>query len=464
MRGFAAAIRHFFIVGFVQWWMALSYLWVWLRRKVGLPCSAEKLSRIHLAHARRFRRAASDLKGANIKTGQLASLQADILPPEYVREFKALRDEVKPTPYRQIARMIREQLGDDPKALFGTFDETPIAAASMAQVHKATLPDGREVAVKVLHPGLERSVDIDMFLLRRLVGFMSLLVKWIDLRQMYREIEGPLRMELDMEAEGRAAEELGAALSDLEVKVPEIHWDFTTRRVLTMEFLDGTNINNLGVIDGWGVDRRALVSTYLAAYFRQAFEGGFFHCDPHPANAFCLRDGRLALLDFGMVKRIPDRVRLGLVKEIIGGFFNNPEMYADGLIDRGVVGERERHKIEAFARETFSDERLRSTIFDHVQQNDGDIPMVIGKVGELVRTLETFRTPHDQLMFMRALGIVIDVCREAYPEATVSELSTPVVLPVVMRFLQEHPQYMEWGMKALPMAAAMGATPNPSGS
>ncbi len=459
-----SGVRHFFRIAWVQWFMLGAYMWVWFRRKIRLPHSKKKLSKIHRRHARRFRRAASSLKGANIKVGQLASLQAHLLPKEYIEEFKALRDEVEPTPYPLVAEMIRAEFGSDPTELFDEVEAEPIAAASMAQVHRARLKTGEDIVVKVLHPGLERSVDIDLFLMGKLIGVLQLIFRKVDLKQIFKEADESLREELDLIHEGEATEELSAALADVDVIVPKVYWDFTSKRVLALEYIDGVNLDNRAQMDAWEIDRKPLIESYLRAFFRQAFEGGYFHCDPHPANAFCTRDGKLALLDFGMVKRMPESTRVGLVKEIIGGFFGNPQIYADGIIERGVVDESEREQLESFAAEVFSDENMRSTIFDHDPQRSGDISLLFGKISGLLKQLKTFRTPQDQLMFMRALGIVIDVCREVYPEESVSDLSRATVMPVVMRFLQDHPQYMEWAAKAFadqPQAALMMA-PNPN--
>jgi predicted unusual protein kinase regulating ubiquinone biosynthesis (AarF/ABC1/UbiB family) len=442
-----AGIRHFFRIGSVQWLMLIAYIWVWFRRKIRFPHKPEKLSRIHLRHARRFKRAASHLKGANIKVGQLASLQAHILPKEYITELKSLRDEVTPTEYELVAEMIRDEFGKGPLELFESFEETPIAAASMAQVHRALLKTGEEVVVKVLHPGLEKSVEIDLWLTRRMIGVLRLIFRQVDLRQLYREAEIPLREELDLIHEGKATEEMAGPLAELDVVVPKVYWEFTSRRMLTLSFIDGVSLSNRAQMDEWKVDRKALMETYLRAFFRLAFEDGYFHCDPHPANAFCMRDGRLALLDFGMVKRMPEYVRVGLVKEILGGFFNNETLYADGIIERGVVDESERETLESFAREIFTDEKMRSAVFDH-DLSEGDISVLLGKLLGLLKDLKTFKTPQDQLMFLRALGIVIDVCREVYPEESVSDLSRRVVMPVFMSFLQDHPQYMEWASAA----------------
>jgi predicted unusual protein kinase regulating ubiquinone biosynthesis (AarF/ABC1/UbiB family) len=313
-----------------------------VRGKLFGALTPEQRSQLHRRNARRFVRTASKLKGANVKLGQLASMQAHLLPIEYITELKTLRDAVQPTEYARIAALIEAELGQRPQALFASFNEQPIAAASMAQVYVATLKSGEKVVVKVLHPGLERSVAIDMALLGFLFRRLKNAWKRVDLDVILRESEEPLRRELDLRLEAKATEQLGAELAPLGVIVPKVHWELSSQRVLTLEFIEGVNVDKVAQLEQWKVDRPALAGTYIRSFMHQAFVTGTFHADPHPGNTFCTPDGRLALLDFGMVKQLPDHVRQGLLKELFGSFFNNPRLYVDGLIEKGALGERER--------------------------------------------------------------------------------------------------------------------------
>ena len=437
-----AAVRHLMALAWMQNLILWSYVWVWLRRKVGLGHSIEALARIHRKNARRFRETACRLKGANVKLGQIASLQAHILPAVVVDELRSMRDQVTPTEFPLVAAMVEQELGASPLDVFDEFDKVPLACASMGQVHLAKLRTGEQVVVKILHPGLEQSVEVDLWLMRALLRMVSRFAKKIDLMQLYRENEEPLRKELDLLHEAQATEEIGRELEPIGVKVPKVYWRYSTRRLLTLEYLDGTNLDDRRQIDEWGVDRKKLATSFMEAFVRQALEGGHFHCDPHPGNAFCLRTGQLALLDFGMVKRLPEMVRAGLLKEVLGSFLQNPRLYADGIIDRGVVSEGERGTLEKFAAEVFVDPHFRSAMFDHDVKRDGDMKELGGKLSQLLKQLKSFKTPQDQLMFLRALGIVIDVCREVCPEATPSQIAMPIFGPVVQRFVVKNPQYM----------------------
>ncbi|MBI4511211.1 MAG: cyclic nucleotide-binding domain-containing protein [Deltaproteobacteria bacterium] len=453
LREKRAAISHLLSVIWLQARMIASYLWVWFRARVlRWPMSEESLSRVHRRNALRFKETAFRLKGANVKIGQLASMQSHILPVEYVQEFRDMRDAVPPTEYPLIASLIQAELGMGPLDLFDQFEKTPLAAASMAQVHVARLKTGEKVVVKVLHPGLERSVRIDLGLMRLLCRVLRGLVsKKLDLMQILREAEEPLLRELDLNHEAQSTETLARELAPLGVIVPRVHWRFTTRRVLTLDYIDGTKIDNVPQLKAWEVDREKLMATYLRAFLRQALEGGFFHADPHPGNVLCTRDGKLALLDFGMVKRLPDHVRSGLMKELFGAFFANPKLYVDGLIEKGAMGEADRRAVEEFAAKAFNDPDTRRMIFDHDVKSKGELMGLLNVTSSLLKGLSTFRTPPDNLMFMRALGIVTDVAREVLPEKTPSQIATPVLMPVFTGFLAQHPEYLALTSQAPPV-------------
>jgi predicted unusual protein kinase regulating ubiquinone biosynthesis (AarF/ABC1/UbiB family) len=433
-------LRHLASLVLLETSMIFSYLWAYLRGKLSFPLTPEQRSQLHRRNARRFVRTASKLKGANVKLGQLASMQAHLLPIEYISELKALRDAVQPTEYRKIAALIEKELGRAPEALFASFDAQPIAAASMAQVHVATLKSGEKVVVKVLHPGLEHSVAVDMALLGFLFRRLKNAWKRVDLEIILRESEEPLRRELDLRLEANATEQLGAELAPLGVIVPKVKRELSSQRVLTLEFIEGVNVDKVAQLEAWKVDRPALAGTYIRAFMHQAFVTGTFHADPHPGNTFCTPEGKLALLDFGMVKELPDHVRRGLLKELFGSFFNNPKLYADGLIEKGAIGEADRAVVEERARAAFSDPELRALMFDHRIASESAPDSVVSLLRDLT-DLPTFRTPSDNLMFMRALGIVIDVCKELAPEASPSQIATPVLAPILREFIASNPQY-----------------------
>lgn len=436
------AVRHVVLLSALQWRMLISYAWIWFRRSVlHRPMSADGVSATHRRYAHRFKQLASQLKGATVKIAQVASLQQALIPAEYLDEFKSLRDQVAPSEYPLVAGRIQAELGAGPLEVFSEFSRAPLAAASMGQVHRARLPSGEDVVVKVLHPGVEQSVLIDLWITRSTLWALNWFVPKIDLMQIYRESREPLLEELDLLHEARATEELGKALHPLGVRVPKIHWQYSTRRVLTLEFVEGVTLNNVGQMKAWNVDRVELARTYLRAFLHQALTGGFFHADPHPGNAFCTPEGRLVLLDFGMVKRLPDRVRKGLAKEWMGAFFKNPRMYVDGVIEKGGIAEEDREYLEQQAARVFSDDRLRDFIFDHNTAGGASPGDVVGEFTTILGGLKSFKTPQDELMFLRGLGICADVVKEMVPEMKVTEVGEPVYADLFRKVMAENPAY-----------------------
>lgn len=436
------AVRHVVHLSALYTRMFVSYGWLYVRRRLlRRPYSADKRSRIHRGHARRYRELASTLKGAAVKMAQLASMQQALLPAEYLEEFKLLRDKVAPSAYPLIAGSIQAELGAGPLEVFAEFDRAPLAAASMGQVHRAKLHTGEDVVVKVLHPGVERSVAIDLWLAKVVLRVLNVFTGPIDLMQIYRESEEPLHEELDLLHEAQATTELGRTLEPYGARAPKVYRQYSSRRILTLEFIHGVPLNNIEQMNAWKVDRVELARTYLRAFFQQSLTVGFFHADPHASNGLCTPDGKLVMLDFGMVKRLSDNIRRGLTMEWMGAFFRNPRMYTDGVIAKGAIGEADRAVVEETATRIFNDDRMRDMVFGRELSDDSTFRDFLGEADTLLGKLETFKTPQGELMFLRGLGIAFDTAREIVPEMKLMELAEPIYVEVFLRVLAEHPEY-----------------------
>ena len=436
------AVRHVVHLSALYSRMLASYGWMIVRRRVlRRPYSAEQRARIHRGHARRYRELASTLKGATVKMAQLASMQQALLPTEYLEEFKLLRDKVTPSAYPLIAGSIQAELGAGPMEVFAEFSRAPLAAASMGQVHRARLHTGEDVVVKVLHPGVERSVAIDLWLAKLMLRLLNVFSGRIDLMQIYRESEEPLHEELDLLHEAHATEEQGRTLEPFGVRAPKVYWQYSSRRVLTLEYIEGVPLNDVQQMDAWKVDRVALARTYLRAFFQQSLTLGFFHADPHASNGLCTPDGALVMLDFGMVKRLPDNIRRGLTMEWMGAFFRNPRLYTDGVIEKGAIDEADRAIVEETAARMFNDDRIRSMVFDREVTDSRALGDFIGESGTLLGQLKTFKTPQNELMFLRGLGIAFDTAREMVPEMKLVDVAEPIYGEVFQDVLARNPKY-----------------------
>src|SRR5438309_258477 len=227
-----------------------------------------------------------------VKFGQLHSTRPDVVPPDIVVELRALQDDVRPFPFEQAERVIEEELGNSLERLFLDFDPMPVAAASIGQVHRATLPNGRKVAVKVQRPDAVRQIEADLVLLyqaAKLVRERVRALDFVDARALVDEFARQIRQELDYRLEGRNAQTFHRNFAgDPHVQVPKVYWTYTRARVLTLEWLEGTQLADVDTLGLTLEERRALA--YLAAetWMAMIFRHGFFHGDPHPANVLVL--------------------------------------------------------------------------------------------------------------------------------------------------------------------------------
>lgn len=259
------------------------------------------------------RQALEELGPTFIKFGQLLSTRSDLVPPAYADELAKLQDAAPPVATELIRAVIRRELGGEPEELFATFDDAPMASASIGQAHTATLHDGTPVVVKVRRPGAVAQVQEDLEILRNLALRAShtwSLARDYDAPGIAEEFAQTLRAELDYLQEGRNAERFAEDFADdPDLLIPRVFWDYTTSRVLTLERMSGMNVSDSAGLDAAGVDRKRVARKGADIVLKMTFEDRFFHADLHPGNLFIHDDGTIALIDFGMVGEIGEELR-----------------------------------------------------------------------------------------------------------------------------------------------------------
>jgi predicted unusual protein kinase regulating ubiquinone biosynthesis (AarF/ABC1/UbiB family) len=295
-----------------------------------------------------FRQTAMDLGGLLIKLGQFFGARADMLPPEALMELASLSDEVPPEPFSAIRAEVESELGAPLETVFATFDPVAAGSASLGQVHRARLIDGREVAVKVRRPGIAHIIRADLSTLRFVLAVVRRVVpaaeRMMDLRALYREFSRTVYEELDYQNEGRNAERFARIFAgEPLVGVPRVMWEHSTPQVLVLEWVNGIKIADTQALDAAGVDRDALAQRLAHLYFRQVFEAGFFHADPHHGNFFIQptpAGPRIVFLDFGMMGVITPSMKRGLRDGFAGAVQQDAGLIVHGLDELGFLSEQ----------------------------------------------------------------------------------------------------------------------------
>ena len=313
-------------------------------RLAGSGSAQRKTNRNALTGPEHLRSALEELGTTFIKLGQILSTRADLLPPEYLAELSKLQDAAPSVPFESVRNVLVAELGQPVEKAFLSFDPKPLAAASIGQAHAATLMDGTEVVVKIRRPGVVEQVHEDLEILKELATTAS--HRWefadrYDLVGIVDEFSETLRAELDYIREGHNAERFAANFAGEDrIHIPRVFWETTTSRVLTLERIRGTKINDLLSLDKQGIDRSELAAFATDVVMRMVCEEGFFHADPHPGNFFIEPGGTIGLIDFGMVGILDERTQEHLADLLICINRQDADRLVDVFLDLGVTKKR----------------------------------------------------------------------------------------------------------------------------
>ncbi|WP_269533567.1 ubiquinone biosynthesis regulatory protein kinase UbiB [Chitinimonas sp. BJYL2] len=311
--------------------------------------------RFEAPRAVRLRRALEKLGPIFVKFGQVLSTRPDLVPADVASELTRLQDRVKPFDSDIAEQVIETALGKPPRALFSRFDTTPVASASVAQVHYAELPDGRRVAVKVLRPGIQPVIESDLALLKVMAWLVEKLFadgKRLKPREVVAEFDRYLHDELDLQREAANGSQLrrNFPASNM-LLVPEILWDYTSREVMVLEWMDGTPVSQIDTLCEQGIDLKQLSRFGVEIFFTQVFRHGFFHADMHPGNILVAPDGRYIALDFGIVGSLSEFDKRYLAINFLAFFNRDYRRVATAHIESGWVPKETRvEELEAAIR------------------------------------------------------------------------------------------------------------------
>ena len=290
--------------------------------------------------ATHFRLALEELGPTFVKLGQVLSTRPDLLPPRYIAELSKLQDTVPPVPWASIRGVLVEELGTEPESIFASFEQNPMAAASLAQVHAATLPNGEEVVVKIQRPNILTTIERDLNVLADLAERFqtTALGRFYNLVEIEDDFAYTLHNELDYRREGYNAERFRTNFAkESFLYVPKVHWEYTAPRVLVLERIRGIKIDDLQALDAVGYDRHKISLNAAHLIVKEMLEDGFFHADPHPGNFLIQPNEIIGVMDFGMVGHLKEIDRINLIRLYIAAIELQIEAFIDQLIHMGAA-------------------------------------------------------------------------------------------------------------------------------
>jgi predicted unusual protein kinase regulating ubiquinone biosynthesis (AarF/ABC1/UbiB family) len=421
--------RYRRILRFAAWNLAVTWWFELFLPRIGLARIAERTrSRRMQRFARRFHGLAVELGGLMIKVGQFLSSRLDILPPEITKELEGLQDEVPPVPFPSIRALAEEELGAPLEQVFAFVEESPIAAASLGQAHRARLHSTdaadtgfTDVVLKVQRPGIDAIVDVDLAALRKVGSWLSrirLVSSRANMPALVEEFAQTSFEEIDYLHEAANSERFAVDFSgDGRVSVPGVAWERCTRRVLTLEDVTAIKITEAGALRAAGIDPAEVAPVFASVMFDQMFTNGYFHADPHPGNIFVTpvaaaagdRPWKLTFIDFGMMGEITPSTRAGLRKLLIAAAARDGRGLVAAINDVGVLApsadtvEMERAMTHLFA-------RFGGMGFAELREVDPrEFRDFAVEFGDVVRSLP-FQLPENFLLIIRAMSLTSGVC------------------------------------------------------
>jgi predicted unusual protein kinase regulating ubiquinone biosynthesis (AarF/ABC1/UbiB family) len=438
MRARSRTILRFAARALVQaWWFELFLPRVGLARFAARGRSA-RLQRL----AQRFHALAVELGGLMIKVGQFMSSRLDVLPPEITKELEGLQDEVPPVPFPAVRALAEAELGLPLERVFSFIDPTPLAAASLGQVHRARLSevDAAEtglldVVVKIQRPGIDTIVDVDLSALRRVAGWLThvrIVADRVDMPALVEEFALTSLEEIDYLHEASGAERFAENFAgDSRVSVPELVWERASRRVLTLQDVTAIKINDVDGLRAAGIDPSDVAHEFAAVMFDQLFVHGYFHADPHPGNIFVTplpaggdRTWKFTFVDFGMMGEVPNTLRQGLQKLLIAAASRDGKGMVDGVREVGILlpsadtAELERALTTLFA-------RFGGMGFAELQNVDPrEFRAFAMEFSDLVRTLPV-QLPENFLLIVRAMSLTSGMCSSLDPAFNIWDAIEP---------------------------------------
>jgi predicted unusual protein kinase regulating ubiquinone biosynthesis (AarF/ABC1/UbiB family) len=420
-----------------------SYLWLSMKsRAFGKAYRDARIAQVHKANARRVYVTILELQGLFIKVGQLLSIMANFLPEEFRSELEGLQDQVPPRPFHDISDRIEKELGGKVDDLFDDFRRTPMASASLGQVHEARLKAGGRVAVKVQHRDIDEIVRLDLKTIRRIMAIVQWFVPLQGLDSYYLQIRELLRQELDFNLEADNIEKIAKNFTtNPRILFPTPVRGLSTKRVITTTFIEGCKVGDLEALEAAGINKKDLAERLVRAYCQMIFVDGIYHADPHPGNILVARDGALVLLDFGAVAQLSPQMRDGIPEFLEGVIRRDTDRLIKALRKMGFLSRTSDEAlsekiIEYFHRRFQEDVKLESFNLKDIKidpQRGFENLLDLRKMNVGLKELSSaFHVPRDWVLLERTILLLYGCCTVLDPELNPMAIIQPYLKDFVL--------------------------------
>jgi len=378
---------------------------------------------IHLkTKAERIRSFLEELGPTFIKIGQIASTRPDLIPADIIHELEQLQDKLSSFSYQEVKQIIEEELDCAIEDIFEEFQENPLAAASIGQVHYGLLKSGERVAIKIQRPNIEKIIETDLEILQHLAELAEIRLEWAaryQLRDIIEELSKSLRAELNYTIEGQNAEKVAHQFKyNPNICVPKVYWDYTTSKVLTMEYIEGIKLNELKKMDNQGLNRKVLAERVVQSILHQILIEGFFHGDPHPGNIIFLPGEVIVFMDFGMVGSLSPELKQHLASLVISMMRQNTRGVIKAITQMGLVPDDVNMK------------QLTADV-EYLKQNYYDVPLSQLSLGKAVQELfniaykHHIQIPSDITLLGKTLLTIEGLVEKLDPELSILKVAEP---------------------------------------
>lgn len=383
-----------------------------------------------LSIGERLRLVLEELGPTFIKLGQIMSTRSDLLSENIITELEKLHDSAPPFPFEDAKACIEYELGEKLEAIFIDFNEKPLGVASIGQAHLAKLKDGQQVVVKVQRPSIEKKIEEDINILKDLAWFMDTHTKYGKLYEfstMVKEFQSILRDELDYRIEGENAELFKVNLSkDKQIIIPSVYWDYTTRCVLTSEYMDGISLSKIEELERENIDREAIAKAISKSIFEQILKDGFYHGDPHPGNIMVLSHTKIVFLDFGMVGKLKEERRKQFLKILLGVTFRNSRLIVEAIMGLDAMTKRSDIKRLQYEIDSLRDEYIELPL------NEIKLAEIFNKIFNLALEYK-IKIPNEFTMLVKALATMEGVVEKLSPELNILEIAQPIAKKLMFK-------------------------------